>query len=75
MRVSWDSLIALKTGVQALSAENLRLKDAGLLQQLPSRVAAIVPRGSAPGDFDVKKWQVSVLPRCLTFLGVGEVSK
>jgi 3-oxoacyl-[acyl-carrier-protein] synthase II len=65
VQASWDHLIALKTGVQALSAESLRLKDAALLQQLPSRVAALVPRGSAPGDFDVEKWQVSVLPRCL----------
>lgn len=60
VQASWDQLIALKTGVQALSAESLRLKDAALLQQIPSRVAALVPRGSAAGDFDVEKWQVSV---------------
>jgi len=59
VQASWDQLIALKTGVQALSAESLRLKDTGFLQQLPSRVAALVPRGSAASDFDVEKWQVN----------------
>lgn len=67
VQVSWDRLIALKTGVQALSAESLRLKDPGLLQQLPSRVAALVPRGSAAGDFDVEKWLVRILPQFVTF--------
>lgn len=75
VQASWDKLIALKTGVQALSAENLRLKNPGFLQQLPSRVAAIVPRGSAPGDFDVEKWQVSVPPRWLTFMRGSEQTR
>lgn len=67
VQASWDHLIALKTGVQALSAESLRLKDAGLLQQLPSRVAALVPRGSAPGDFDVEKWQKPAEPGFIAY--------
>lgn len=67
VQVSWDRLIALKTGVQALSAESLRLKDPGLLQQLPSRVAALVPRGSAAGDFDVEKWLNSTSPAFIAY--------
>ncbi|KAG0590239.1 hypothetical protein KC19_1G083600 [Ceratodon purpureus] len=67
VQASWEQLIALKTGVQALSAESLRLKDPGLLQQLPSRVAALVPRGSAPGDFDVEKWQKPAEPGFIAY--------
>ena len=58
---SWENLIGLKTGVRALSAEDLKLKVSSLLQQIPSRVAALVPRGSSPGEFDPTKWQVSLL--------------
>lgn len=58
---SWENLIGLKTGVRALSAEDLKLKVSSLLQQIPSRVAALVPRGSSPGEFDATKWQVSLL--------------
>lgn len=57
---SWENLIGLKTGVRALSAEDLKLKVSSLLQQIPSRVAALVPRGSSPGEFDATKWQVSL---------------
>jgi 3-oxoacyl-[acyl-carrier-protein] synthase II len=67
VQASWDHLIASKTGVQAVTAESLKLKDAGFLQQLPSRVAALVPRGSDTGHFDVEKWQKPAEPAFIAY--------
>jgi 3-oxoacyl-[acyl-carrier-protein] synthase II len=45
--------------VRALTAEDLRLTGDGAgrtLEQLPSRVAAAVPRGKAQTEFDDDAW-------------------
>eukprot|EP00850_Spirogloea_muscicola_P016284 SM000131S26714 [mRNA] locus=s131:149850:153601:- [translate_table: standard] len=67
----WDRLLDLGCGVGPLRAEDLQLpctaSDASamaarsaaaedLLQQLPSRVAAFVPRGGGAGRFNEDRW-------------------
>eukprot|EP00850_Spirogloea_muscicola_P010053 SM000058S18483 [mRNA] locus=s58:172875:176447:+ [translate_table: standard] len=67
----WDRLLDLGSGVGPLRAEDLQLpytaSDASamatrsaaakdLLQQLPSRVAAFVPRAGGAGHFDENRW-------------------
>lgn len=57
---TWDRLVAGGCAVRALAAEDLRLPggaDAGrTLEQLPSRVAAPVPRGKGDAEFDEEAW-------------------
>uniref|UniRef100_A0A0E0JWU5 3-oxoacyl-[acyl-carrier-protein] synthase n=1 Tax=Oryza punctata TaxID=4537 RepID=A0A0E0JWU5_ORYPU len=57
---TWDRLVAGGCAVRALAAEDLRLPggaDAGrTLEQLPSRVAAAVPRGKGDVEFDEEAW-------------------
>ncbi|KAF0935362.1 hypothetical protein E2562_032053 [Oryza meyeriana var. granulata] len=57
---TWDRLVAGGCAVRALAAEDLRLPpgDAAgrTLEQLPSRVAAAVPRGKGDAEFDEEAW-------------------
>uniref|UniRef100_A0A0D9VDC4 3-oxoacyl-[acyl-carrier-protein] synthase n=1 Tax=Leersia perrieri TaxID=77586 RepID=A0A0D9VDC4_9ORYZ len=58
---TWDRLVAGRCAVRALAAEDLRLPggdDAAgrTLEQLPSRVAAVVPRGKGDDEFDEGAW-------------------
>jgi 3-oxoacyl-[acyl-carrier-protein] synthase II len=56
---TWDRLVAGDCAVRALAAEDLRLTGDGAgrtLEQLPSRVAAAVPRGKAETEFDEEAW-------------------
>lgn len=62
VQASWEKLVSLKSGVRALTADDLKQSDNELLQRLPSQVAAPVTRGSGPGEFDYDKWQVSEPP-------------
>jgi len=60
VQTSWDQLLAGKTGVRALTVQDLKLTDDKLLQMLPSQVAAPVLHGTSPGAFDDSKWQVCI---------------
>uniref|UniRef100_A0A0E0CHA6 beta-ketoacyl-[acyl-carrier-protein] synthase I n=1 Tax=Oryza meridionalis TaxID=40149 RepID=A0A0E0CHA6_9ORYZ len=57
---TWERLVAGGCAVRALAAEDLHLPggaDAGrTLEQLPSRVAAAVPRGKGDAEFDEEAW-------------------
>jgi 3-oxoacyl-[acyl-carrier-protein] synthase II len=67
VQTSWDQLLAGKTGVRALTVQDLKLTDDKLLQMLPSQVAAPVLHGTSPGAFDDSKWQNLVAPHFITY--------
>ncbi|KAL8255273.1 hypothetical protein R6Q59_033494 [Mikania micrantha] len=62
VETTWKRLIKGETGIRALSIEDLKMsgfeKDTQLytFDQLTSKVAAIVPCGTKPGEFDETLW-------------------
>jgi 3-oxoacyl-[acyl-carrier-protein] synthase II len=56
--LSWQQLLAGACGARALTADDLPGVPGGeaLLQQLPVRFAAVVPRGGAVGALDLDRW-------------------
>ncbi|CAM6028245.1 unnamed protein product [Sphagnum balticum] len=67
VQTSWDQLLAGKTGVRALTVQDLKLTDDKLLQMLPSQVAAPVLHGTSPGAFDDSQWKNLVAPHFITY--------
>lgn len=71
VETTWKRLIQGDCGIRALSPEDLRMnsfdKETQLhvFEQLTSKVAAIVPCGTDPGDFNEDLWlnsKVNVMP-------------
>eukprot|EP00026_Physarum_polycephalum_P009003 Phypoly_transcript_09111.p1 GENE.Phypoly_transcript_09111~~Phypoly_transcript_09111.p1 ORF type:complete len:462 (+),score=52.69 Phypoly_transcript_09111:37-1422(+) len=48
VQATWDKLIAGKSGVKAITEFDV--------SSLPTKIAAIVPRGTGPNEFDPTKW-------------------
>ncbi|XP_031487257.1 3-oxoacyl-[acyl-carrier-protein] synthase, mitochondrial isoform X1 [Nymphaea colorata] len=62
VETSWKRLINGECGIRVLSPEDLKMNDfdqdtlSQTFQQLTSKVAAVVPTGSADGEFNEKLW-------------------
>eukprot|EP00249_Psilotum_nudum_P019254 c27164_g1_i2 orf=70-744(+) len=71
VETTWQALLAMKSGVRALRAEDLKisgLEDGALqqtLEQMPSKVVAAVTHGSSAGDFDAAKWLQDKDSKCV----------
>ncbi|KAF3776611.1 3-oxoacyl-[acyl-carrier-protein] synthase, partial [Nymphaea thermarum] len=65
VETSWKRLINGECGIRVLSPEDLKMDDfdhdtlSQTFQQLTSKVAAIVPTGSADGEFNEELWMHS----------------
>lgn len=62
VETTWKRLIEGECGIRAISPEDLKMdafdRDTQLhtFEQLASKVAAIVPSGTAPGEFNEELW-------------------
>lgn len=62
VETTWKRLIEGKCGIRAITPEDLKMdafdRDIQIhtFDQLPSKVAAVVPCGSNPGEFDENLW-------------------
>lgn len=74
---TWKRLIDGECGVKALSLEDLKMnsfdKETQLstFDQLPSKVAAIVPTGTNPGEFNDQIWLNSKVVLLLSSLSLS----
>ena len=75
VETTWKHLIDGKCGIRALCLEDLKMNafdretQLNTFDQLASKVAAIVPTGTNPGEFNEEMWlnsKVSVPPQSLT---------
>ncbi|XP_042477249.1 3-oxoacyl-[acyl-carrier-protein] synthase, mitochondrial isoform X2 [Macadamia integrifolia] len=75
VETTWKRLVQGDCGIRALSPEDLKMNgfdnemQVHTLDQLPSKIAAVVPCGTKPGEFNEDLWQNSKDRSIARFIG------
>lgn len=62
VKTTWNNLLEGRSGIRALTVEDLKMNSfsretqMSTFDQLTSKVAAIVPTGIKPGEFNEEAW-------------------